>query len=333
MSILDKDFNPGAFAPRPDSRAFQYSQLLALGAIAAPAVDWDKGFDCEEQYGFEITQKDQDGSLSCVGQTTAELGQVINFIQDGEKEEKSAKYIYEQIYLPGGGAYLDAGANVACRTGYALEKDYKSYDNGNPPSEDYMRRAGITNELRALASKYDADKYFYITPNNIDELAFAIQAHGAVILGATGSNPGWQTGDIRPPQNGEQLWGHAFLGKGFKKINGLKKVKFQNHWSAGWGYNGDGWIDENYVKSPNFYTPIVLVDKKAMANLIKLVKTQSDPLIYVFGADGMYHPLPFEFLALDLFGPWSGIQVDTVASIPEDKKGYWIGAIKGVKTN
>lgn len=333
MSILNKDFNPGAFPSRPDSRAFQYSQLLALGAVLAPTVDWDNGFDCEEHYGFEITKKNQDGSGSCVGQTTAELGQVINFIQDGEKEEKSAKYIYEQIYLPGGGAYLDSGANCAVRTGFALEKDYSSYDNGVPPSEDYMRKPGITNELRALAEKYDADKYFYITPNNIDELAFAIQAHGAVILGATGSNPGWQTGDVRPPQPGETLWGHAFLGKGFKKINGIKKVKFQNHWSAGWGFNGDGWVDENYVKSPNFYTPIVLVDKKAMANLIKLVKTPSDPLIYVFGADGMYHPLPFEFLALDLFGPWSGIQVDTVAQIPEDKKSYWIGAVKGSKSN
>lgn len=333
MPILDKDFNPGAFPSRPDSRAFQYSQLLALGAVLAPTVDWDNGFDCEEHYGFEITKKNQDGSGSCVGQTTAELGQVINFIQDGEKEEKSAKYIYEQIYLPQGGAYLDAGANCAVRTGFALEKDYSSYDNGVPPSEDYMRKAGITNELRALAEKYDADKYFYITPNNIDELAFAIQAHGAVILGATGSNPGWQTGDVRPPQPGETPWGHAFLGKGYKKINGIKKVKFQNHWSAGWGFNGDGWIDENYVKSPNFYTPIVLVDKKAMANLIKLVKTPSDPLIYVFGADGMYHPLPFEFLALDLFGPWSGIQVDTVAQIPEDKKGYWIGAVKGSRSN
>ena len=327
MAILDPNFNPGAFAPRPDSRAFQYRQLLALGAVAAPVVDWDKGFDVEEQFGFEITQKDQDGSLSCVGQTTAGLGQVINFIQDGEKEEKSAKYIYEQIYLPSGGAYLDAGASVAVRTGFALEKDYSSYNNGLPPSEDFMRKAGITNELRAKAEKYESEKYFYIAANNIDEAAFAIQAHGAIILGATGSNPGWGTGDIRPPKAGETLWGHAFLGKGFKKVSGMKKLKFQNSWGS-WGYQGDGWVGEDYFASGNMYTPIVLVDKKFMANLIKLVKIPTDPLVYVFGADGMYHPIPFEFLVLDLLGPWAGIQVDTVASIPEDKKGYWIGGIK-----
>src|ERR1035437_6215595 len=81
----------------PDSRDYVF------GAEATPVVDWAT----PRTIIYPTPIRDQGQSLSCVGQTTAELSD--NVFKD---TIHSARAVYSQIFLPGGGANLRDGMDV-----------------------------------------------------------------------------------------------------------------------------------------------------------------------------------------------------------------------------
>lgn len=141
-------YGTGAIKSPKDSRDYRWDKMVG-GALP---FNWELGYDVSIPFSL----KDQNGSGSCGGQAMAYYGEVLEAKSTGTTEERSAKFIYAQasLGLPGGGSYLRDNCNVAIKHGWAEEKILPSYDNGVPPSEEFMnRKQDITEEVRDNASK------------------------------------------------------------------------------------------------------------------------------------------------------------------------------------
>lgn len=281
--IFPKDFNPGAVPDRPDARDYKYSDIV----FGAPEIDWEKGYDVEKELGIELKCEHQNGSSSCVAQAYTKLGEVLNFVETKKMIDLSAKSIYEQIFLPTGGASLRDGAKAIVDGGVALEEAISSYENGNPPSEVYMRKQTITAEIRKAMLVFKAKEYRTLGFATADYVAHAILNNFGCVTGAIGSSAGWTQFVVRPPQPEEPTWGHAIylLAFGIDKIG--KWFEFLNSWGKGWGKEGRGRVYFDQYDIPNnFFGGWALVDQPnvtPMANSnVKIIKDQNSPSVGIW---------------------------------------------------
>lgn len=284
MKLDIKQFGKGAFRDRYDSRDLQWAPLAQAMGIEE-SFDWDNGFDTEVELGVKVKIEDQGGQSSCTSQALSSYGDLLNYIETKRWEDFGAKGIYAQIALPNGGAYMRDALDVAVNQGFYLESDLPSYDsNSNPVSEEIVKRAeDITQAMRKKAVQWKSLRYYALPANDIDSWAIALKNHWAIYLGATGSNNGWGQPDLSPPQSGDKTWGHAIFGKAAKLRNGKKAIKIQNSWGEDWGEQGNGWLNEDYVKSNNVFVPWVLIDQKNIVinNMLETIKKVGDSNIYV----------------------------------------------------
>jgi len=246
----------GAFRDRPDARDYPLRDVC--GAVL---IDWDTGYDVEKALGVNLKVEHQNGSLSCVAQAWTKYTEVLDLVETGRMPDHSAKSIYEQIYLPEGGAYLRDGAQAIVKGGVALESWIPSYDsNGNPPLEEFMRKQTITPELRKKMKVYQAKEYRSIGSADVDLIAWAIQNSYGAVTAADGDNAGWVDGIIKNPVKRE--WGHAFYFTAFGKDGHGRFLKFINSWGTKWGFNGWGiiYVDEFNI-SQHLYGAWTLIDK------------------------------------------------------------------------
>ena len=119
----------------PDSRD------IPFGAVLQPVFlpSWQEGSGFKPFYS-QLKVEHQGTTLSCVSQAFSKYLELLNLFDTGEVKDLSARYIYSQIYLPQGGAYIRDGAKIATKQGDCEEKLMSSYmPNGNPPSEMFMR--------------------------------------------------------------------------------------------------------------------------------------------------------------------------------------------------
>jgi len=263
---------------------------VAFGAIitGAPVVDWEVGFDVEDEIGKLIVEN-QGASQSCVANGWSKYAEALDRYDRKywlsmnktitpdmiyPKVDLSARFIYSQIYLPQGGAYIYKGGTVLTSKGDASEVLIPSYQDGKPPTEDFMRVADLSPEVIADAAQYQGSSYASVNVNNIDELAYAIQKNKGVVMGFQGDSNTMTTAFIQKPVNPE--WGHAVYCTGFKIINGKKYIKFINSWSAQWGENGYGYIGEEWFGSSYLFNAYTLVDIpqnwKQITQMLKLIK-------------------------------------------------------------
>ena len=273
---LPQNFKPGAFPDRPDSRDFKYSDLV----MGAPVVDWEKGYDVEKELGIQSKIEHQNGSSSCVAQAYSKYAEVLNIVEEKKFVDLSAKSVYERIYLPVGGAYMRDGA-AAIVDGLNEEVDVPSYDNGLPPSEAFMIKQTLTNELRQKAKKYSAKEYRSIGSAMVDLIALAIKDNFGAVTGLSGDNQGWKDWIIKNPVKND--WGHAIYLSAFGKDSRGRWINFINSWGATWGQNGRGriYVDE-YDMAANAFGIWTLTDKPNSLNndFMLLVKTINNPNIY-----------------------------------------------------
>lgn len=278
MYKFPKKFNPGAFPDRPDARDFKYEDVV----FGAPVVDWDKGYDIETELGITLKVESQNSSLSCVGQSFSKYAEVLNIVEEKKFIDLSAKSVYERIYLPSGGAYLRDGAAAVVK-GINEEIDVPSYENGQPPSENYMRSQTLTPELSEKAKKYSAKEYRSLGGTVLDYFALAIKDNFGVVTGVNGDNKGWTDWIVNKPTSVD--WGHAIFLKGFGKDSRGKYLNFINSWGVNWGQNGRGRIyAEEYDMANNSFGIWTLVDKPnttEVVNNVRMVKTLTDPDIYM----------------------------------------------------
>jgi len=252
-----QSYGTGAVVSPLDKRDYKWSKI---GKSSIP-FNWSLGYEVSVPFSL----KDQNGSGSCGGQAMAYYGEVLEAITTKSTEERSAKFIYAQTGLGDGGSYLRDNCDIAIKQGWATESILTSYEDGNPPSETFMRRKeDITDEVKLNASKSKALSYAVVNNKNIDMVAQAIaNNHGAVIL-VRGENNGTWLSKFPKVTTSKGEWGHFLYCCGAKLIDGVKYIKVKNSW-GNIGDNGFQWISEDFFTNGYIYECRTLIfnDKPA----------------------------------------------------------------------
>lgn len=285
VNIDGNVFGTGCKQDPKDDRDYVYDDVV----LGASPVDWEKGFDIEKELGIKIPIKNQGKSSSCVGQGTAYYLAILNAKEVGFYDEVSAKAIYSLIALAGGGAFIRSAMDLAVNWGSLPEKIISSYENGNPPSEQFMKEKGWkTPEMDRLAKVLQSKAYYTIRANkNMELFAQAIRDNLGVVGGASGSNNGtWSSNEPKPPTS--PVWDHALY---FGKYG----IDSKGKWMAtpnSWGYRNpddlhpDGWqkLREDYFASNFMFNPWTLVDKPNIninEPMIELIKADDNSTVWI----------------------------------------------------
>lgn len=245
MGSSEDKLGKGAVKSPLDERDYQWEEV----AMGIAPFDWSKGYDIEKVLGHTLSPKDQGSSSSCGGQAWSMLAAVQEDIATQSFEERSAKYVYAQTFVPGGGSGGRANSEIYKGQGISYEKLCPSYEpSGSLPSEMFITRVqDITAEARKNAKEALAATYFNVSPD-IDSIAQAIKTNGGVVLGIDGSNNGtWLSEFPKMPQDGEKIWRHwVYAGKA-KIVRGVKYIGVLNSWGAEAGVKGWQWLSEEYI--------------------------------------------------------------------------------------
>lgn len=233
--ITENGHYTGAILSTPDSRDYEFI------AGASLPFDWNVGFDIEKEIGV-LPVKDQEQSYSCGGQAWASLSYTLD---QTNREEKSAKYIYCQTHVGHGGSSGRDNCE-ACRRGVSTEVLTPSH----PAIESFM----ITDDRSPAAisdAKTNKEKFYANVSININEVAQAIRDNSGVVIGILGQNNGtWLSKFPKPPAGySTDNWAHwVYAGKAVM-INGKKYVGFLNSWGISVGERGWQYIGEEYFTS------------------------------------------------------------------------------------
>lgn len=227
-------------------------------AFGAAPFDWSTTVDAEQsiaaaiaQPGFKLPVNNQGASGSCGGQADEKVGEILKAILTKNFTRMSAKFTYAPVSYPGGGT---TDGDLVVRTtgaGWGTEGDTPSYQNGNPPTEQFMETvADITPKAMQDAIIEQALAPVYINLD-IDSIAQAIRDYHAVRLGLCGSNNGtWLSATPVPPTATEQIWSHFMCFCKAEMRNGKKSIGAIQSWgAAGVGdpsAPGIQWLDESY---------------------------------------------------------------------------------------
>ena len=263
------NYSTGAIKDKRDKRDFKFSDI----AFALPPFDWDKGFDIENEIGQKLTVKNQNGSGSCGGQAWSYYGQAL----DKDLDEKSAKFIYSQTFIPPAGSAGRTNCDLVIKKGWGTEKLTPSY----PATEIFMQnKEDITPVAYAQALTDKALSYANVDIN-IESIAQAIKECSGCIIGITGKNNGTWTSAFptKPDKLGNDCWNHwIYCGK-VKIENGIRYIGFLNSWGEDVGENGWQWLTEDYIKYPYVWSAWTLVynfPKFIFTKTLKLGMTNDD---------------------------------------------------------
>lgn len=280
--LVDKLHGTGCIEDSIDTRDKEYDHL----ALGASNFDWETGFDIESYLGIKLPVKDQNGSYSCVGQSTASLAYIMDAIELKEiygddfqrhLKELSAKSIYSQISLGyNAGASNRDAVKLLCDYGINTEKEVPSYEKGKAPSEKFMTdKKWYSDVLGVNAKNYQGKEYRTLRcQTDINLYAQTIKDNKAVLIGFRGENNG--TWHSKFPKVGKSIWGHSMLAGKAKLIDGKKYIGCLDSWGVktgedGWQWFGEEWFDGEHTFNPWFYTDI------PNTALIQLLDRQGKP--------------------------------------------------------
>lgn len=337
-------FGTGAVDDVFDHRDRSYENILA----AAPEVqiDWEKGSDIRDTFGIDFKKKNQFSSLSCVGQgwsykiwalqvaeTMNKYGMNLAQLQEHHKDEVdqiSAKAIYSQIHLDGGGASIRDGAALLVDWGALFEKQVKSLREDGTTDESFMvNYSWYSPQLERSAKILGAKEYRTIFDcTNMDTFANGILGNFGVVGGVRGSNGrGWLTQFPKPPQPGDTLWGHCLFYGAFGTDEKGKFIATPNSWgdfiTEKWkpgSYPGTGWqkLYQDYFTIDFQFNPWLLADKPnqplTFPDMMKLVKGDNSADVYCVDFVGVLHHIinPHTFVKgrdAQMWGDWGTIEV------------------------
>lgn len=242
--LVEGQHGTGGYIDSYDSRDYHLSEV----AGATLPFQWSVGYDVEKTLGFKIKVKDQGASFSCGGQAWSYLAEILEALATATYEPRSAKYIYAQTAVEGGGSYGRDNSAVLESQGVAREVTLSSY----PATETNLTAAvDITTSVRNDAKNSVFYPYAH-TENNIDSIAQAIRDHNGVLLGVDGMNNGtWTSAFPQPPTT--TTWRHWVLAIKAQLIDGKKYIGIINSWGESVGEKGIQWLGENYFTSGHIF--------------------------------------------------------------------------------
>jgi hypothetical protein len=265
-----QDVGKGLVKQPIDPRDFDFTPIMAAGV----PVDFNAPLRL-----IEPPDENQNGSSSCVGQSTSFLHGQIR----GGKWDFSRRDLYARIYLPQGGAYLRDGVSQIVGKGQATRDEVP--DPANETEAAMRDKSGVNDQVEA--SDMEAS-YFSIANGSIDAIAMAVRDYKGCIFGVYGNNVGWA--DWRnpvPPVNSNAIaWGHAIYAFGYHLHDGVKCVIAKSSWgryAAGDG-NAEHHIKENYFLSGMAFDGWVVIPKEQQ--MAKFFKINDHGKLGILIADG-----------------------------------------------
>ena len=264
----------GALIKTPSLRDYRLESVPC--AIVLP-----KSFSLKDKVG---KIKNQNGSGSCVSQACSYYAEVLNTIETGEKKSLSPRFLYPFCFIEPMGSYIKDNMSYIKGNGIATEASLTSYENGNPPSEKFMRKKDdITEAIRQEAMTYWIKDYYTWNNTRLDLFKQAIVQGNGCVVASWGNNEVWKTGDIELPSYRNQMnWQHGIYLIGYN--DDKKAFEFVNSWGKEWGYEGFGWLPYSYVEQGYVSNPYTMIDVKnqtysfmmalisAYKNLISILK-------------------------------------------------------------
>ena len=243
---MNSIFFKGAVRDELDLRDYRYSPL------GAAPFDWNVGYDIEREIGYRLVTKNQGHSLSCGGQAWGYYGEVLEAVATKSYEPRSSRWIYSHTFAPGGGSMGRPNCNFVVNNGWAREADAISYENGESPSEEFMRTVPVlSHDAQAVAEVSRALSYLQVKPD-IDHIAQAIVENHGCIIGIGGQNNGtWHSLYPQPPI--KEDWGHWLYAGKVRLIDGKKYIGVKNSWGDDVGDHGWQYIGESYFNSGHIW--------------------------------------------------------------------------------
>lgn len=287
----------GAIPRRPDPRDYPFA-APEIAQAGAP-FQWQVGNGPDPALMALMTIKNQGNSGSCGGQAFSYYGQRLQSVYGKESMERSAKYLYSQVYVPGGGSDDRALANIAKQQGFGLEKDCPSYPSyGGSPAEQFMERPQDITPAARIGAGSDKIALAYAFPTiDIESIAQATVACSGIILGIYGANNGtWLGIEPKPTTPQTHGWAHWLYGAQPQIYNGKKGVWVCESWGTSVGLNGWQFISEDHIASGALWGAIVLIYNP----------TPQKPPQHVFNADIKLGDDGAEVLALQQYLAYDG---------------------------
>ena len=227
--LTNEDYNGGCKPQKEDGRDFVLGDIVYTPDPNCPT--FEQGFDVKSRTGV-FKREHQGSSSSCVGQAWSKYLEILHIIEAKDKQyenfnvDLSARDIYSQIALPGGGAYTRDGAEVAVKKGNCQENLLPSYENGANPTEPFMKsRDGISPLAETDALFYRALKYV-----RIDTAPVLRDVDWEDIRQVIWQFNGFVSGYRR----------HCMYAGGFGLVEGKRAIKFINSYGSG----SDRWYVE-----------------------------------------------------------------------------------------
>lgn len=178
--------------------------------------------------------REQNGSLSCVGQSCAKAIEVLL----GEVESAHPIYRSRNNY-PNGGMWIGDAGDICKKIGTTLE----TLDASQSQHESEMNRDITVNTPTKVLS------YIFAQPKDIDSIASAIEASGHCILIFHANGNEWKE---KPVYNGKEInFGHAVCGVDYALVNGEKCIIIEDSASRITSIDtlGQRIITEDYLKA------------------------------------------------------------------------------------
>ncbi len=184
--------------------------------------------------------KDQGGRGSCVAFGTVAVKEWQERAQRRTRRfyDFSEEWVYEQIRLPGGGAYPREAMKLLANVGVPREHLLPYRER---PDEDTASDFTPTPRQLANARFYTARDYVRLT--SIEQMEASLAANGPFTIGVS-----WRSGWFQPsgkehkgypvlePGQGTEVGGHLIVGCGHEHGIGLAKIR--NSWGDEWAKGG-----------------------------------------------------------------------------------------------
>lgn len=225
---------------------FTFDEIVA----SADPVDW-KEKDRSTWRKFPIFA--QNGSGSCVAQTSAKEMGIMRWLEDGEYIHFSATHIYQQRFnRPNGGMAAVDARRIVRNSGATLEVLAPSQSMTDAEMDGQV----IESYKKEVGKVFAVPNYIELPTGDIDKIASVIQKTGkGVMVWFYFLYKEWTNVPVIKNKNllRKDALRHSVCAVDYTIYNGKKALIIEDSWGEHYGFEGQRVITEDFFNARNWY--------------------------------------------------------------------------------